>query len=131
MGSDLSEKYCQRWLSALLTLGFLTLVAGTGISSAVPTVTSRKPAAGSTVVPVGTTVSATFSDPLDPATITTGSFTLSQRVRIKAIAGGYNYTIALRENGTVTGWGYNGNGETRVPAGLGSVINIAAGSNHI
>ena len=127
--SFLPGKFCQRWL-LLFTLGILAFFTFTCAALAAPIVTERTPAAGATEVPLASTISAIFSEPMDLATITPGSFTLSQPVRIKAIAAGYNYTMALRDNGTVTGWGYNGNGETRVPAGLGSVINIATGSNH-
>jgi hypothetical protein len=42
-----------------------------------PTVTSRSPAVGATGVSTGTTVTATFSRAMDPATITSSSFTLT------------------------------------------------------
>src|SRR6185369_15774540 len=128
--SRLPGRAFQRWLFMLLTLGFLGLLSGAGTASAAPSVTARTPAAGATEVPVAATVSATFSEPMDLATITTGSVTLSQPVKIKAIAAGYNYTLALRDNGTVTGWGYNGNGQLTVPTGLSDVTAIAVGSNH-
>src|SRR6185369_13824214 len=128
--SRLPGRAFQRWLFMLLTLGFLGLLAGAGTASAAPSVTAKTPAAGATEVPVTATVSATFSEPMDLSTITTGSVTLSQSVKIKAIAAGYNYTLALRDNGTVVSWGYNSDGQTNVPTGLRGVAAIAAASRH-
>jgi len=120
--------FYRRELCMLLMVGLL--FAGTGAASASPTVTAITPADGATEVQVDTAISATFSEPMEAATVTPGSVTLSQPVRIRAVAAGYNYTLALKENGTVMGWGYNGNGQNNVPAGLGNVTAIAAGSNH-
>jgi len=131
MGSDslrLAGWFSRRGLCVLLTVGFL--FAGTGAASASPTVTATTPADGATEVPADAAITATFSEPLDPATITTGSVTLSQPVRIKAVAAGYKHTLVLKDNGTVAGWGYNGYGQTTAPAGLDAVTAIAAGSNH-
>ncbi len=36
----------------------------------------------------------------------------------------------LTQGGTVVAWGYNGNGQTTVPAGLSGVVAIAAGEYH-
>jgi tripartite motif-containing protein 71 len=44
-----------------------------------------------------------------------------------AIAGGSSHTIALKSDGTVTAWGYNGFGQCNVPPGLSGVIAIAGG----
>jgi hypothetical protein len=38
-----------------------------------------------------------------------------------------DFGLALTGDGTVIGWGYNGNGETNIPAGLSNVVAIAAG----
>ena len=50
---------------------------------------------------------------------------------IKAIAAGgqAEHVIALRYDGTVTGRGNNGYGQSGVPAGLSNVVAIAAGAN--
>ena len=50
--------------------------ASSGPDTTPPTVTSVSPAAGTTGVATGTTVKATFSEPVQAATITTGTFTL-------------------------------------------------------
>ncbi len=42
-----------------------------------PTIAVRTPAAGATNVPVAATISATFSEPVNPATVTTASVTLT------------------------------------------------------
>jgi alpha-tubulin suppressor-like RCC1 family protein len=44
-----------------------------------------------------------------------------------AIAAGDNHALALRADGTVLGWGYNGEGAARPPKGLRDVVAIAAG----
>ena len=49
---------------------------------------------------------------------------------VVAIAAGENYTVALKQDGTVVAWGHNGYGQTRVPAGLRGVVAIAAGTYH-
>ena len=46
---------------------------------------------------------------------------------VVAIAAGYDFSLALRADGTVVGWGDNTDGETTIPAGLANVVAIAAG----
>jgi alpha-tubulin suppressor-like RCC1 family protein len=46
---------------------------------------------------------------------------------VVAIAAGYDYTLALKSNGTVVAWGNNSLGQTNVPAGLSNVVAIDAG----
>jgi len=114
---------------AVLALSALAVLPGTALPA--PAVTATAPSAGATGVAVNSSITATFSEPLDQATVTPGSFVLSRPVRVTAVAAGYNYTVVLKDNGTVSSWGYNGDGENRVPAGLGDVIAVSAGSNHI
>ncbi|MEP7053864.1 MAG: hypothetical protein ABI912_01280, partial [Actinomycetota bacterium] len=45
---------------------------------------------------------------------------------VKAIAAGYLHSLALKNDGTVVGWGANGYGEATPPAGLRDVVAIAA-----
>jgi alpha-tubulin suppressor-like RCC1 family protein len=54
-----------------------------------------------------------------------------------AVAAGGNYwipetshSLALREDGTVVGWGYQHHGKLIVPTGLSQVVDIAAGRTH-
>ena len=49
---------------------------------------------------------------------------------VSAIAGGVVHTVALKSNGTVVAWGWNGHGQISVPPGLSGVTAIAAGYNH-
>lgn len=76
-----------------------------GAALAAPTVTATSPAVGTTGVPASATVRATFSEAMDPATITSGTVTLEHVVGIKAIAAGGNHTVALKNDGTVVAWG--------------------------
>ena len=46
------------------------------------------------------------------------------------IAAGYNFSLALKADGTVVGWGDNTYGQTTIPAGLSNVVAIAAGYYH-
>ncbi len=69
-------------------------ILGTGGAGALdttrPTVTSTVPAAGATGVALNTSVTASFSEPMDPSTITTGTFTLACPAGT-AIAGTVSY----------------------------------------
>ncbi|MDI9336809.1 MAG: T9SS type A sorting domain-containing protein [Alphaproteobacteria bacterium] len=44
------------------------------------------------------------------------------------IVGGSAFSLGLRKNGEVVGWGYNGEGQTNVPSTLKDVVQIAAGA---
>ena len=44
-----------------------------------------------------------------------------------AISSGVGHNLALKQDGTVAAWGYNSSGQTMVPAGLSTVVGIAAG----
>ncbi|WP_160164593.1 hypothetical protein [Pedosphaera parvula] len=46
-----------------------------------------------------------------------------------AIAGGWNHSLALRADGTVSAWGLSSLGATSVPTGLSNVVAVAAGDN--
>lgn len=105
----------------------LLLLVTTGWAA--PLVTDMQPPDGSTQ-PVTTTVTATFSEAMNPATITNGSFTVARAVGIKAIAAGYTHTVVLKDDGTVAAWGSGSYGQNTVPAGLSGVTAIAAGSGH-
>ncbi|HEY6873260.1 MAG TPA: MBG domain-containing protein [Geobacteraceae bacterium] len=114
-----------KWFLSGAILGILLLLMASA-GWAAPTVTAFTPAEGS-VAPLSTTVTATFSEAMNPATITSGSFTLSRFVGLKAVAGGYYHTVALKNDGTVVAWGDNEYGQCNVPAGLSGVVAVAAG----
>jgi alpha-tubulin suppressor-like RCC1 family protein len=46
---------------------------------------------------------------------------------ILAVAAGNYHSLALKQDGTVTAWGWNSDGQTNVPPGLSNVIAVAAG----
>jgi hypothetical protein len=48
----------------------------------------------------------------------------------KAIAAGGGHIVAVREDGTVIGWGNNSYGQSNIPEGLTGVIAVAAGDRH-
>jgi uncharacterized repeat protein (TIGR01451 family) len=49
---------------------------------------------------------------------------------VVAVAGGYDYSLALRNGGTVTAWGDDTTGQTDVPSSASNVVAIAAGYYH-
>ncbi|MDZ5461099.1 PxKF domain-containing protein [Azohydromonas lata] len=49
---------------------------------------------------------------------------------MKDVSCGTFHTVALKRDGTVVAWGWNGLGQTDVPAGLNHVRAIAAGDGH-
>jgi hypothetical protein len=61
-----------------------------------PTVTGRTPAAGATGVGVSTTVTATFSEPIDAASLTPASFTLTKQGAGSPVAATVAYDAAER-----------------------------------
>ena len=46
------------------------------------------------------------------------------------LAAGAYHNLALKSDGTVVGWGYNGEGQVSVPDGLSNVVSVAAGFYH-
>jgi alpha-tubulin suppressor-like RCC1 family protein len=59
--------------------------------------------------------------------VTLGGQTLSG---VTAIAAGGGHSVAVKSGGTVVAWGWNGWGQTDVPAGLNAVTAVAAASYH-
>jgi hypothetical protein len=46
------------------------------------------------------------------------------------IAAGNHFTLALRPDGTVVGWGGNGSGQLNVPPAATGALRVVAGGNH-
>lgn len=106
----------------------LLLVLTASTSWGAPTITAVEPPDSSS--PAASVIpSATFSEYIDPTTITNGSFTVSKSVKIKAIAAGSSHTLVLKSDGTIAAWGGGYKGKTSVPLGLSGVTAIAAGTN--
>lgn len=59
-----------------------------------------------------------------------GSLPPAGVTNVVAIAGGYNYSLALKPDGTIVGWNIDGSAVTNLPAGLSNVVAIAAGGYH-
>ena len=47
------------------------------------------------------------------------------------VAGGLNFSVAVRANGGVVAWGNNNHGQTNVPAGLSGIVHVAAGRDFV
>ena len=50
---------------------------------------------------------------------------------VVAVAGGYNHALALKSDGKVVAWGWNGNGLTNVPSSASNVVAIYAGRHSL
>lgn len=109
--------------------GNMTVMSYTIIINGPLTVTAVSPLPNTVDVMTGS-VTATFSEPLNPATITNGSFTVSRKLKVIRIAAGGAHTVVLREDGTVAVWGDNSCGNSTIPQGLSGVVAIAAGGAH-
>jgi alpha-tubulin suppressor-like RCC1 family protein len=62
-----------------------------------------------------------------------GHMTSTQQVLTSGfspLAGGGGYSLALKADGTVVGWGNNGDGQTNMPAELTDVVQVAGGRAH-
>jgi alpha-tubulin suppressor-like RCC1 family protein len=55
---------------------------------------------------------------------------IGETFRIPAIAAGYAFNLALKNDGTVIAWGSNNFGQATVPANLSGVTAVAAGAYH-
>ena len=69
-----------------------TFTSGALADTVVPTVTGTSPAAGATGICLTKTVAATFSEPMDPASISAASFTVTDNG--VAVAGSVTYDVA-------------------------------------
>jgi len=60
------------------------------------------------------------------------NFDIPQRLDnvIDISSDGGAYTLALKSDGNVTAWGYNGSGQTDVPGNLSGVVAVSAGLRH-
>lgn len=52
---------------------------------------------------------------------------ISNAIKISA---GFSHTLALLDNGTVVGWGFNNDNQIDIPTGLSNIIDISAGYNY-
>jgi myo-inositol-hexaphosphate 3-phosphohydrolase len=80
---------------------------GGGADTTPPTVSAVNPAAGATGVPVGSSAQASFSEAMDPATITTATFTLAPTAGGAPVAAAVSYdgasrTATLKPNAALT-----------------------------
>jgi hypothetical protein len=78
------------WASARIECG-----SGGGGDTTPPTVLSTSPASGATGVAVNASPSATFSEPMDPATLTTSTFTLVQQGQSTPVPASVSYSGAV------------------------------------
>lgn len=103
------------------------LLSVTTVTWASPTITTYQPGNGA-IAPLSAKVQATFSEPMDPVSLSATNFSLSRFMGAKAIATGSSHALAVMNDGTVVGWGDNYYGQLAVPAGLSGVVAVAAGA---
>jgi hypothetical protein len=72
-----------------------------------------------------------FPSPLFAASVRGWGFTAinSSALRSASIAAGGSYSLALKSNGSIIGWGYNNSGQATPPAG-NNFVAVAAGGYH-
>jgi len=75
-------------------------------------------------------LTANFNEPLNPATLTGNTFTVSRKAQITKIVAGGSHSIVLKDDGTVAAWGANDEGQSDIPAGLSNIVSVAAGADH-
>jgi len=75
----------------LLLVAFISGCGGGGSTRNSPTVISTVPADGATAVPINEKITATFSEAMDPLTITTATFTLQDTTTRVPVAGAVTY----------------------------------------
>jgi alpha-tubulin suppressor-like RCC1 family protein len=104
---------------------------GAATAVAVPNVTTTIPTFGVSEVSATAPITATFNEAMDPASLTTTTFTVSQFTGVKAIAAGFAHTVILKNDGTVIVWGNNSMYQLAIPeAAKSGVTAIAAGESH-
>jgi Ice-binding-like/Bacterial Ig-like domain len=72
-----------------------TFTAASGVDNTPPTIISTTPASGVISVPTNATVNATFSEAMDPSTISSSTFTVAAS-GIPSVAGTYAYDVPSR-----------------------------------
>ncbi|MEI6607395.1 MAG: hypothetical protein WCP35_18950, partial [Verrucomicrobiota bacterium] len=91
------------------------------VTSTAVTLTVNATTAGSVVAwGAGTTNTGTdpeFGQSMVPSSLGSG---------VTAVAGGLYHSVALKYDGTVAAWGYNGYGQSTIPAGLSTVNAVAS-----
>ncbi len=123
-------KVRERWKG--FRVGFAVSFLGLFAAStgwAAPTVTDWYPADGSNAPP-DAVVTATFSEAMDPASITTGSVTVSRFVGLARVSAGLTHAVALRKDGTMVAWGDNSVGQCGFPPGLSGVKTLDGGTGN-
>ena len=84
-----------------------------------------------TLLPVPPSVIVGWGDNLDGYGNYAGeAIPLIGLTNVAAISAGGFHSLALKNDGTVVGWGSNGSGESTIPVGLSSMTAIAAGYFH-
>jgi hypothetical protein len=71
-----------------------TFTTGTGASTTAPTITLTNPANSATAVQLNATVNATFSEAMDPTTLTSATFTLTATLAATPVTGTVSYAPA-------------------------------------
>lgn len=110
-------------------LALFSLLAFPLGANATPEIVARSPLAQAVGVSPMPTVSVTFAEAMNPSSITANSFIVTRPVKVTAIASGSGHSLALREDGTVVGWGLAPSSTQRVIPETHGVVAMAAGQS--
>lgn len=106
----------------------LTLFAIQPGANAAPEIVARSPVAQAIAATQSPVVSVTFTEAMNPASITTNSFIVTRPVKVTSIAtDNYGHNLALRDDGTVVGWGLAPSSTQRRFPETRGVVGIASG----
>jgi ketosteroid isomerase-like protein len=119
---------------ALPTNHVWSFTTGIGVNSGAPRVTSTNPANAALNVPINQKIAATFSDAMDPATISApGTFTIAETISGTPVPGAIVYDAASNTAlfSPASGLSVNTEFTAKITTGAADLTGIAVGANFV